>query len=122
MADLTFWSLAGAAVAALAGPLADWWGAPRAVLLAGGLAFLVGGVGALFGLNLLRPVPRRMARGFGMFNLVFAPLVWATALYGWLGLSAAGTGALVVAGGVALALGVWQLSTVHPLRPSALPH
>ncbi|EUA50522.1 hypothetical protein I552_1458 [Mycobacterium xenopi 3993] len=29
LADLAFWSVAGAIVATMSGPLADWWRAPR---------------------------------------------------------------------------------------------
>lgn len=116
-ADLAFWSLAGAIVATSSGPLGDWWNVPRVVLLAGGLVFLVGGVGLLLGLSRVRPTPRHLARVFGMFNLVFAPVVWATALYGWLPLSEAGNWALACAGGVAVVLGMWQLNTLH--RPQS---
>ncbi|MGH3957672.1 hypothetical protein [Mycobacterium sp.] len=111
LADLAFWSVAGAIVAALSGPLGDWWSVPHAALLAGGLVFVVGGAGLLFGLTRIRPTPRRLVWGFGVFNLIFAPIVWATALYGWLALSGAGNWALVCAGGVALVLGAWQLNT-----------
>jgi hypothetical protein len=110
-ADLAFWTLAGAIVATLSGPFGDWWHVPHAALLAGGLAFLVGGVGLLFGLNRVRPTPRQLVRGFGVFNLIFAPVVWATALYGWLPLSESGNWALAFAGGIALVLGAWQLNT-----------
>lgn len=116
-ADVAFWSLAGAIVATLSGPLGDWWNVPRVVLLAGGLAFLVGGVGLLLGLNRVHPTPRHLARVFGMFNLVFAPAMWATALSGWLPLSEAGNWALACAGGVAVVLGIWQLNTAH--RPQS---
>ncbi|MGH3969295.1 MAG: hypothetical protein ACRDTV_14570 [Mycobacterium sp.] len=113
LADLAFWSFAGAIVATLSGRLANWWSAPRAALLAGGLAFLVGGVGLLFGLNRIRPTPRQLVWAFGLFNLIFAPIVWATALDGWLPLSEPGNWALAVAGGIALVLGGWQLNTLR---------
>ncbi|ORW02009.1 hypothetical protein [Mycobacterium kyorinense] len=113
LADLVFWSLAGAIVAAFSGPFGEWWHVPRSVLLAGGLTFLVGGLGLLFGLNRLRPTPRRLVWGFGMFNLIFAPIVWVTAMYGWLPLSAPGNWALASAGVIALVLGGWQLDTLR---------
>jgi hypothetical protein len=110
-ADLGFWSVAGAIVATLSGPLGDWWRVPHTVLLAGGLAFLVGGVGLLFGLNRIRPRSRPLVWSFGLFNVVLAPIVWAAALFGWLPLSAAGKWALASAGDFMLVLGVWQLTT-----------
>ncbi|MGH3532393.1 MAG: hypothetical protein ACRDT5_06785 [Mycobacterium sp.] len=112
-ADLAFWSLAGAIVATLSGPLGDWWSVPHAALLAGGLAFLVGGVGLLFGLNRIRPTPRHLVWGFGVFNLIVAPIVWAAALNGWLPLSEPGNWALACAGGAALVLGGWQLNALR---------
>jgi hypothetical protein len=118
VADLAFWSIAGAVVAALSGPLGHWWNVPRVVLIAGGLAFLVGGVGLLLGLNRIRrPLPH-LVQGMGMFNLAFAPIVWATALYGWLPLSEAGNWALVCAGGVSLGLGCWQLNALRGPLPA----
>jgi hypothetical protein len=83
---------------------------PHAVLLAGGLSFLVGGIGLLLGLNRIRPTPRGLVAGFGVSNLLLAPIVWVAALFGWLPLSVAGNWALADAGAVALALGVWQLT------------
>lgn len=112
VADLAFWSLVGAAVAALSGPLGHWWNVPPEVLLVGGLAFLVAGVAALAGLS-RRRLARQLVTGFGVFNLVFAPAVWVTALAGWLPLSGAGNEALTLGGVVALALGAWQLSTLR---------
>src|ERR1700744_896687 len=89
VADLAFWSLAGAIGAALSDRLGKWWGIPHGVLLAVGLTFLVGGAGLLVVLNRVRPTSRRLVWGFGVLNLVLAPLAWATALAGWLGLSTA---------------------------------
>jgi hypothetical protein len=113
VADLAFWSVAGAIGAALSERLGKWWGIPHGVLLAVGLAFLVGGAGSLFALDRFRPTSRWLAWGFGVFNLVLAPLAWVAALSGWLGLSTAGDRALGWAGGVALVLGIWQLSAVR---------
>lgn len=103
----------GAVVAALDEPLADWWGAPHSELLVGGLSFLLGGVGLLFGLSRLRPTPQALVAGFGVSNLLLAPILWAAALFGWLPLSAAGNWALADAGAVALGLGVWQLTALR---------
>jgi hypothetical protein len=109
-ADLVFWTAAGGFVAPLNRPLGDWWNVPHAVLLESGLAFLVGGVALLLGLSRLRPTPRALAAGFGVSNLLLAPIAWAVASFGWLPLSVAGNWALADAGAVALGLGVWQLT------------
>ena len=103
----------GAVVAVLDRPLGDWWNVPRTTLLVGGLSFLVGGVGLLFGLSRLRPTPRALVAGFGVSNLLLAPIMWAAALFGWLPLSVAGNWALADAGAVALVLGVWQLTALR---------
>lgn len=116
VADLAFWSVAGAIGAALSQRLENWWGIPHGVLLTVGLAFLVGGPGLLFALNRVRPTPRRLVWGFGVFNLVLAPLAWVAAWWGWLGLSTAGDWALGWAGGIALVLGIWQLNTLRRLH------
>jgi hypothetical protein len=112
-ADLVFWTIAGAVVAALSGPLGHWWNVPRAELFVAGLSFLVGGPMLLFGLNRIRPTARGLVLGFGVSNLLLAPAVWAAAALGWLPLSAAGNWALAGAGDVALVLGVWQLSALR---------
>jgi hypothetical protein len=122
LADLGFWSLAGAVVAALSGPLGDWWNVPRAVLLAGGLALFVGGAGLLVGLKRMHPPLRQLAWGFAMFNLVFAPTVWATAFYGWLPLSEPGNWALAVGGGISLVLGLWQLNAAQRHAQQVFSH
>jgi hypothetical protein len=36
--DLAFWTVVGAVVAALSGPLGEMWGVPRIDLMAGGLS------------------------------------------------------------------------------------
>ncbi|MFZ0905040.1 MAG: hypothetical protein WAN71_14460 [Mycobacterium sp.] len=115
-ADLVFWTVVGAVVAALSGPLGDWWNVPRAELLVGGLSFLVGGVALLLGLNRIRPMSRGLVSGFGVSNLLLAPTLWAAAALGWLPLSGAGNLALAGAGDVALVLGVWQLTTLRRSR------
>jgi hypothetical protein len=115
VADLAFWSVAGAIGAALSERLGKWWGIPHGVLLAVGLVFLVGGAGLLFALNRVRPTSRRLLWGFGVFNLVLAPLAWVAALSGWLGLSTAGDWALGWAGGIALVLGILQLNALQRL-------
>jgi hypothetical protein len=112
-ADLVFWTIVGAVVAALDRPLGDWWRVSHSVLLAGGLSFLVGGIGLLFGLNRTRPTPRVLVAGFGVSNLLLAPITWAAAWFGWLPVSAAGNWALADAGAVALGLGVWQLTALR---------
>jgi hypothetical protein len=111
-ADLGFWSVAGAVVAILSGPLSIWWSVPRAVLLVGGVSFLVGGVGLLFGLNRVRPTSRGLVWAFGLSNLLLAPIVWTAASIGVLPLSVGGQWALATVGVVALVLGVWQLTTL----------
>ena len=112
-ADLVFWTVVGAVVAALSGRLGDWWNVPRVALLIGGLAFLVIGPALLFGLNRILPTPRGLVLGFGVSNLLLAPTLWATASLGELPLSAAGNWALAGAGDVALVLGIWQLTTLR---------
>jgi hypothetical protein len=111
-ADLVFWTSAGAVVAALSGPLAHWWGVSRAVLLDGGLAFAVLGPILLLGINKLRPT-RGLVGAFVVTNFLLAPLAWAAAWFGWLGLSRAGDWALADAGLAMLVLGVWQLTALR---------
>lgn len=118
-ADLVFWTVVGAAVAALSGPLGDWWKVPRAGLLIGGLAFLAAGPALLFGLNRIRPTPRGLVVGFGVSNLLLVPTLWVAALRGWLPLSAAGNWALAGAGDAALVLGVWQFTALRRARHTA---
>lgn len=113
VADLAFWSVVGAIAATLSGPLGDWWRAPQAVLITGGLAFVIAGVVLLFGLSRKRPISRSLVRAFSLSNLVVALIAWLAALFGWFPLSGPGNWALAAAGGVALALGLWQLSTVR---------
>jgi hypothetical protein len=111
-ADLVFWTSAGAVVAALSGPLAHWWGVPRAVLLDAGLVFVVLGPLLLLGINKMRPT-RGLVAGFVVTNFLLAPLAAAAAWFGWLGLSRAGDWALADAGAIMLVLGVWQLTALR---------
>jgi hypothetical protein len=111
-ADLVFWTSAGAVVAALSGPLAHWWGIPRAVLLDGGLAFAILGPILLLGIKKMRPTNGLVA-GFVVTNFLLAPLTLAAAWFGWLGLSRAGDWALADAGLAMLVLGVWQLTALR---------
>jgi hypothetical protein len=115
-ADLVFWTVVGAVVATLSGPLSEWWNVPRAELFVGGLSFLVVGPALLLGLNRIRPTARGLVLGFGVSNLLLAPTLWAAASLGWLALSVAGNWALAGAGDVALVLGVWQLTTLRRSR------
>jgi hypothetical protein len=85
VADLAFWSVAGAIDAALSERLGRWWGVQHQVLLVVGLAFVVVGPGLLFALNRVRPTPLPLVGGFAVYNLVLAPLAWAAALSGRLG-------------------------------------
>ena len=110
--DLVFWSVAGAVVAALSRPLSDSWGAPRAVLLEGGIAFAILGPLLLLGINRMRPT-RGLIAGFVVTNAVLAPLAWAAAAFEWLPLSRAGNVALADAGVVMLVLGVWQFTAMR---------
>jgi hypothetical protein len=112
-ADLLFWTAAGAVVAALSGPIGQWWNVPRIELLVGGVSFLVVGPVLLLGLSRVRPVPRGLVLAFGVSNLLLAPTLWTAAALGWLPLTAAGNWSLASAGDVALVLGVWQLSALR---------
>ncbi len=112
VADLAFWSVAGAIAAALSERLGKWWGIEHEVLLVVGLAFVAVGPGLLVALNRVRPTPLPLVSAFAVSNLVLAPLAWAAAWSGWLGLSTSGDRALGWAGGVALVLGIWQLSAL----------
>jgi hypothetical protein len=112
-ADLVFWTVAGGVVAALSRPLADWWHVPRAVLLDGGLAFLVLGPVLLFGLNRVRPTTGPLVAAFVVTNFLLAPVTLAAAFLGWLPLSVAGNWALADAGAVMLVLGIWQLTALR---------
>jgi hypothetical protein len=111
-ADLVFWTSAGAVVAALSGSLARWWDVPRAVLLDGGLVFAVLGPILLLSINRMSPT-RGLVAGFVVTNFLLAPLAWAAAWFGWLGLSRAGNAALADAGVVMLVLGAWQLAALR---------
>lgn len=117
-ADLTFWSVVGASVAALSGPLGRLWSVSQPALAVGGVAFAVLGPGLLVGLSRTRPTPRGLVWSFGLSNLALAPLLWVAAELRWLPLSTAGNWALVSAGVVALVLGVWQLSTLRLVEPT----
>jgi hypothetical protein len=115
-ADLVFWTVVGAVVAALSGSLSEWWNVSRPELLIGGLSFLVAGPALLFGLSRIRPTARGLVLSFGVSNLLLAPTLWVAASLGWLSLSAAGNWALAGAGDVALVLGVWQLTALRRSR------
>jgi hypothetical protein len=114
--DLAFWTVVGAVVAALSGPLGEMWGVPRADLVAGGLLFLAGGALLLFGMNRIRPLSRGLVLGCGVSNLLLASTASAAAALGWLPLTSAGNWALAGAGDVALVLGVWQLASARRAR------
>jgi hypothetical protein len=112
-ADLAFWSVVGAIVAALSEPLGEWWGLPQRILLAGGVTFAVLGVSLLVGLSRIRVIPSGLVWGFGVSNLLLAPLAWFAAALHWLPLSAAGNLALMFAGFAALVLGIWQFNALR---------
>jgi hypothetical protein len=111
-ADLAFWGVAGATVALLCEPLGRWWRVPTTALLAGGLVFAVGGFVLWLGLRRVSS-PRRLLTGFGVANLLLAPVLWAVALFHELPVSGAADWALATAGDVALVLGAWQLTTLR---------
>jgi hypothetical protein len=112
-ADLVFWTAAGAVVAALSGPLAQWWHVSRAVLLVGGLSFAVFGPVLLLGLNRIHRVSGGLVAGFVVSNFLLAPITAAAACFGWVGLSAAGNWALADAAAVMLLLGAWQFTALR---------
>jgi hypothetical protein len=111
-ADLVFWTSAGAVVAALSGPLAHWWGVPRAVLLDGGLTFVILGPVLLLGVNRMSPT-RGLVAGFVATNFLLAPLTAAAAWFDRLGLTRAGNWALADAAVIMLVLGAWQLAALR---------
>ena len=113
VADLAFWGVVGAIVAALSEPLGEWWRVSQPVLLAGGVTFAILGAGFLVGLSRMRVISRGLVWGFGASNLLLAPLAWISAALRWLPLSAAGDLALMFAGFAALVLGIWQLSALR---------
>jgi hypothetical protein len=112
LADLVFWTAAGAVVAALSRPLSDSWGIPRAVLLDVGLVFAILGPVLLVGINRMRPT-RGLVAGFVATNFLLAPITLAAAAFDWLGVSRAGNWALADAAAVMLVLGVWQLTALR---------
>ncbi|GBE65979.1 hypothetical protein MFM001_24410 [Mycobacterium sp. MFM001] len=112
-ADLAFWTVAGGAVAALSGPLSQAWHVPRAVLLAGGLSFLVLGPVLLLGLKRVRPTTGALVSAFVVTNFLLAPITVVSAFLGWLPLSTAGNWALADAGAVMLVLGIWQFTALR---------
>jgi len=112
-ADLVFWTVVGAVVAALSGRLSDWWNVSRSVLLVGGLAFAVLGPILLLGLNRVRPTTGALVAAFVVTNFLLAPVTLAGAFLGWLRLSVAGNWALADAGVVMLVLGIWQLTALR---------
>ncbi|WIM88571.1 hypothetical protein PT015_03490 [Candidatus Mycobacterium wuenschmannii] len=114
-ADLAFWTVAGAIGAALSGPVSASWGVPSAVPLGGGIAFAILGPALLVILSRIR-ITRGLVAAFVVTNLVLAPLACATAAFGWLPLTGAGNWALVDAGVVMLALGVWQFGALRAAR------
>ncbi len=111
-ADLIFWTVAGAVIAAFSRPLSDSWAVPHAVLLDVGLVFAIFGPALLLGVNRMRPT-RGLVAGFVVTNFVLAPLAWAAAGFDWLPLSKAGNWALADAGVVMLVLGVWQFTALR---------
>lgn len=114
-ADLVFWTVAGALVAALSGRLSHSWAVPRAVLLDVGLAFAVVGPILLLGLNRMR-LSSGLVAAFVVTNFALAPLALSAAGLDWLGLTRAGNWALADAGLVMLALGIWQYLALRSMR------
>jgi hypothetical protein len=112
LADLVFWTAAGAVVAALSRPLSDSWHVSRAVLLDVGLVFAIFGPVLVLGVYRMRPT-RGLVAGFVATNFLLAPITLAAAGFDWLGLSRAGNWALADAGVVMLVLGVWQFTALR---------
>jgi hypothetical protein len=115
LADLVFWTAAGAVVAALSGPLSASWGISRTVLLDVGLVFAILGPVLVLGINRMRLTVGLVA-GFVVTNFVLAPITLAAAALDWLSLSRAGNWALADAGVVMLVLGVWQFAAMRSLQ------
>ena len=82
-------------------------------LLVGGLSFAIVGPILLVGLRRIRPVSRGLVAGFVVTNFLLAPITAAAAWFGWLGLSAAGNGALADAAAVMAVLGIWQFTALR---------
>src|SRR5262245_26457150 len=87
VADLAFWTVAGAVAGMLSAPIGHLIDVRPLYLAIGAGGLAVVSVGLLLGLNRTRPVSRALVWGFAVGNLALAPLGWLTALFGWLPLS-----------------------------------
>lgn len=117
-ADLTFWGVTGAIVAAAAGPLGDLFGIAPKWLVIVGVVFVAAAIPALYLLNRSRAAQLPMLWSLAIFNAVLAPFAWIAALLGWFPLTTAGNWGLAAIGDVALVLAIYQFNGLR-LRRSA---
>ena len=109
VADLAFWTIAGALAAAVSAPIGDLIDVRPLWFAMGAAGLAAVSVASLLGLNRMRPVSRQLVWGFAIGNLVLAPMVWLTALLGWLPLSSFANWGLAACADAMFLLGLYQL-------------